>query len=258
MAEVRVRLPLGALHQQDVGKPGIPRASGARDRRFKSGRPDCDCGGACVGTGRRLLSVTSQVRFLPPQLYGRASQLAMGRPESGRAMSLEGSTPSLSACTCPWPIGRGTRLPTWTGGFDSRRALWFVRGWANGTLPGFEPGDEGSIPSPRASTLGRTYRGQSCHRQLLRGRLTAGWDALNVSVLVRFQPPQLAAAKETEVIRLDEEPVLRTGAALSLWVRVPRLPPATHVPGVMAARLAPTQLVRVQVLGGVPWANVRP
>ncbi len=40
MAEVRVRLPLGALEIQDVGKPGIPRASGARDRRFKSGRPD--------------------------------------------------------------------------------------------------------------------------------------------------------------------------------------------------------------------------
>ena len=124
MAEVRVRLPLGALHKQDVGKPGIPRASGARDRRFKSGRPDCDCGGACVGTGRRLLSVTSQVRFLPPQLYGRASQLAMA-PRSNRdeLHSLEGSTPSPSACTCPWPIGSGTSLPSWTGGFDPRRAL---------------------------------------------------------------------------------------------------------------------------------------
>jgi hypothetical protein len=124
MAEVRVRLPLGALHKQDVGKPGIPRASGARDRRFKSGRPDCDCGGACVGTGRRLLSVTSQVRFLPPQLYGRASQLAMA-PRSNRdeLHSLEGSTPSPSACTCPWPIGSGTSFPSWTGGFDSRRAL---------------------------------------------------------------------------------------------------------------------------------------
>ena len=41
MAEVRVQLPLGALDEQDVGKSGIPRVSGARDRRFKSGRPDC-------------------------------------------------------------------------------------------------------------------------------------------------------------------------------------------------------------------------
>ena len=64
MAKVRVQLPLGALQspeqvgmlvvaqaptsgagvlrarRQDVGKPGIPRASGARDRQFKSGRPD--------------------------------------------------------------------------------------------------------------------------------------------------------------------------------------------------------------------------
>ena len=52
MAEVRVQLPLGAFDLecgnslslyrvfQDVGKPGIPRVSGARDRRFESGHPD--------------------------------------------------------------------------------------------------------------------------------------------------------------------------------------------------------------------------
>jgi len=36
------------------------------------------CGGACVGTGGRLLTAASQVRFLPPQLdrNGRASRLA--------------------------------------------------------------------------------------------------------------------------------------------------------------------------------------
>ena len=52
--------------------------AGARDRGFKSRRPDFNCGGACVGTGGRLLSVMSQVRFLPPQPgNGRASQLAM-------------------------------------------------------------------------------------------------------------------------------------------------------------------------------------
>jgi hypothetical protein len=68
MAEVRVRLPLGAFANQDVGKPGIPRASGARDRGSESRRPDFHCGGACAGTGGRLLNVTTQVRFLPPQL----------------------------------------------------------------------------------------------------------------------------------------------------------------------------------------------
>ena len=40
MADVRVRLPLGAFDNQDVGKSGIPRAPGARDRRFESDRPD--------------------------------------------------------------------------------------------------------------------------------------------------------------------------------------------------------------------------
>ena len=40
MADVRVQLPLGAFAIQDVGKPGIPRALGARDRWFKSSRPD--------------------------------------------------------------------------------------------------------------------------------------------------------------------------------------------------------------------------
>jgi hypothetical protein len=40
MQEARVQLPLSALKIQDVGKPGIPRASGVRDRWFKSSRPD--------------------------------------------------------------------------------------------------------------------------------------------------------------------------------------------------------------------------
>ena len=35
------------------------------------------CGGARAGTGRRLLTVPAQVRFLPPQLNGTASRLAM-------------------------------------------------------------------------------------------------------------------------------------------------------------------------------------
>ena len=74
MAKVRVQLPLGALDEQDVGKPGIPRVSGARDRRFKSGRPDLDCGGTCVGTGRRLLTAPTLVRFQPPQLRDTEGQ----------------------------------------------------------------------------------------------------------------------------------------------------------------------------------------
>ena len=46
MADVRVRLPLGAfgvpvvIHIQRVGKLGIPPASGAGDRQFKSDHAD--------------------------------------------------------------------------------------------------------------------------------------------------------------------------------------------------------------------------
>ena len=180
---------------QDVGKPGIPRASGARDRRFKSGRPDFDCGGARAGTGGRLLSVTSQVRFLPPQPSGRASQLAMARAfEAGRALLPCGfdSRSFRLDSTCPWPIGSGTSLPSWTGGFDSRRALCksgdglTVRFLALNQAMGVRF----PLPEPRHTTWHAAA--DRVIDQLLRGRLTVGRDALNVLVLVRFQPPQLA------------------------------------------------------------------
>ena len=54
------------------------------------------------------------------------------RPKRDELHGLEGSTPSPSALMCPWPSGRGARLPTWrttprvVPGFDSRRALWIV------------------------------------------------------------------------------------------------------------------------------------
>ena len=60
MAEVWVRLPLGACNQ-DVGKLGIPRASGARDRWFKSSRPDfCEQqSGVAQSVGRLPVKETS-------------------------------------------------------------------------------------------------------------------------------------------------------------------------------------------------------
>ena len=153
MAEVRVQLPLGALDQQDVGKPGIPRASGARDRGFKSRRPDFRLrwGPCWYGQAPVKRHVAGSIPATAALRYGRSSQLAMAAAvESGRAMSLEGSTPSPSAFACPWPIGRGASLPSWRGGFDSRRALLNDdRGSASGRPPGFEPGDGGSTPPPR-------------------------------------------------------------------------------------------------------------
>ena len=128
---------------------------------------------------------------------------------------LEGSTPSLSACMCPWPIGRGTSLPSWQGGFDSRRALWThasFRGrrcWY--VMRDFESRGRRFDSCPRSLGDELVAAGMCHHREPMRGRLTVGRDALNVLMLVRFQPPQLSSTSETEVIRLDEELVLKTG-----------------------------------------------
>jgi hypothetical protein len=53
-----------------------------------------------------------QVRFLPPQLQRKGKPMGDGsRLENGRAMSLEGSTPSLSAGTCPRGAAWSARHP---------------------------------------------------------------------------------------------------------------------------------------------------
>src|SRR5262249_10073172 len=89
--------------------------------------PYSPCGGACVGTGGRLLSASSQVRFLPPQL----------RVPLAERLRHWSSKPN-----------RRVRFPQ---GTLSQR----MRGSANGRPPGFEPGDEGSNPSPRVRSCVR-------------------------------------------------------------------------------------------------------
>ena len=104
MQESRVQLPLGALDRQDVGKPGIPRASGARERGFKSRRPDFVI--RCTRVGSRDRPVKPTWRM--PHRWFESSHRSLwirkvkptgdgSRPESGRAMSLESSTLSPSA-----------------------------------------------------------------------------------------------------------------------------------------------------------------
>lgn len=79
MAEVRVQLPLGALLQL---------------RR----RPRC--GGVRAGTGRRLLIVMTQVRFLSPQLdqLWKPSDWMRNLPrKQARVLPVVGSSPTASA-----------------------------------------------------------------------------------------------------------------------------------------------------------------
>src|SRR3954452_21658588 len=64
------------------------------------------------------------------------------RLETGRAMSLEGSTPSPSA--------------------------WFTRDWSNGTTPGLQPGDRGSTPRSRTRSDDRCVPGRAVRRGLAR------------------------------------------------------------------------------------------
>ena len=68
------------------------------------------------------------------------------RPENGRAMSLEGSTPSPSAFCA---LGRAAKALVFQTSEVGSIPTGHSRGSANGGLPGFEPGDEGSTPSPR-------------------------------------------------------------------------------------------------------------
>ena len=95
------------MNFQDVGKPGIPRVSGARNRRFKSGRPDFDCGGTRVGTGRRLLTAPTLVRFQPPQLCDTDGQADWRwQPPRKRSSDEPWGFDSLTfRLVRPWPIG---------------------------------------------------------------------------------------------------------------------------------------------------------
>ena len=154
MSEVRVQLPLGALcgvwenleirlpwAQEIVSSilttPTELRWSSCWYEQAVVNRPD---------TGS--IPVTAALRKGKPIGDGN-------RFENGRAMSLGGSTPPPSACnehvplaerqrSQPSKLERRVQLP---------QGIFNDRGSANGRLPAFEPGDGGSIPSPRTFLL---------------------------------------------------------------------------------------------------------
>src|SRR5258708_4383515 len=95
------------------------------------------------------------------------------RPEPGRAQALRVRLPLLPLSTAPGPsprVGAG------------------IRGSANGRLPDFESGDEGSNPSPR--TLERR------RASILGDRLTVGHLALNQRMEVRVLLPEYARIRQ--------------------------------------------------------------
>jgi hypothetical protein len=129
-AEVRVQLPLGALSA--CGKTWSFRAPRAHE--IVGSNPtmltEFHCGGVRAGTGRRLLIVVAQVRFLSPQLdrlrksSGRMRSLSRKQVRDEFPLCVRVPRLPPEEIMCPWPSGKGARLPPWIGGFDSRGALW--------------------------------------------------------------------------------------------------------------------------------------
>ena len=118
MADVRVRLPLGAFVESACRKVWESACFGSRRSSVQIRPRRLDCGGARVGTGERLLTAPSQVRFLPPQLCGERKGKPIGDGsclENSRAMSLEGSTPSPSALNVV-PLAERLKAPAFQAG----------------------------------------------------------------------------------------------------------------------------------------------
>ena len=102
---------------------------GAGNRRFKSGHPDClkPCfrwSSCWYGYPAVTRGDAGSIPAAGARRLRKGKPIGDGtRPDPGRALSLEGSTPSPSACR--------------------------PRDWSKGTTPGFQPGDRGSTPRSR-------------------------------------------------------------------------------------------------------------
>ena len=73
---------------------------------------------------------------------------------------------------CSWPSGKGSRLPTWLGGFDSHRALFLIGDGLTVRCLALNQAMKVRLLLPEP------FGEQTCHKQLLRGRLTARRGAL--------------------------------------------------------------------------------
>ena len=93
--------------------------------------------------------------------------------------------------------------------------------------------------------------GECQQKKPMRGRSTVGRDALNVLMLVRFQPPQLGSTDEMEVIRLDEEPVLKTGRGSAVVGSSPTASACSTRPWCNGSTTGPNPVSQ----GSSPWGR---
>ena len=152
-----------------MGKLGNSAGFGNRRSLVQIQLRRLDCGGARVGTGGRLLSAPAQVRFLSPQLVTEGQVGPTGI--------------HASQCRQPFKLARRVRLPQGTVQMQTNipgSSLLVVMPDSGTDAQRWSQESVGSIPTPGTDT-----------QQHLRDRLTAGRDALNVLMLVRFQLPQL-------------------------------------------------------------------
>ena len=230
-----------------------PPALGAGDRRFESGHPDCltrrfrwsSCWYERPAVNR---GDAGSIPAAGARTIRKGKPIGDGtRLETGRAMSLEGSTPSPSACS---PAGlvqwHDSWLPTRRPGFDSpipHSTRWLMRPWpsgqarasqvrqagstpagrsresANGRLPDFESGGGGSNPPSRTP-------GQLLLVVTPRSERGGRWFDSS---------PRNSVQALTEAIRPDEGPVLKTGGGLGPLVGSSPTASASKGPGTPTA-----------------------
>ncbi len=159
---------------------------------------------------RSLCWSLRQRKDKPDQRASCPSVPAMA-PRSNRD-ELHGLGSSTLPPSASCALGRSAKAPAFQAGeagsisaghFHSK-IVKLIRGSANGRLPGFEPGGGGSNPSPRTSDRGCCLSKQIDPRQLLLVVTPGSEQEAGGSI-----PP--LGTYSTEVIRPDEEPVLKTG-----------------------------------------------
>ena len=172
---MRVQLPLGAfLFAWTVRRENdCPSAVNDYQRVGQHG-PVRHKWAACLGQATEAAERLARMKAEAAVVEHRSKA---GVPKN-RDCGLESHGFRLENNTCPWPSGRGASLPSWTGGFDSRRALLI-----------------GSVAQRQSRCLLSTHAWVRVPPFPLSLRGSRCWQrcwALTPEAQVRFLPPQFA------------------------------------------------------------------